>query len=306
MSTTPVNNKMAIIMYVPSRFDSKIARLPSSKKANLRKNGSFHFRSCFAAFGGFLYGYDTGNISGVKEMAYFTRQMGDLQPDGTYALSSGDNSLITSILSAGTFVGALGAAPIGNKLGRRYGIMAYLVLFCIGVACQTGGTDLTTFVIGRVFAGLGVGGTSCLVPMCEFEALNFLSFCGIDDFLRFRPIRVRSSSHSRYDRRCLPMDDHYRSPHRRCRRQRYQGSKRSRILRNSYRVRLLFSSVYLSLLLTSLAFLQITICMGFHLGGRIGFPSRIPSLPHLSWKGCASSTISRPHSRCRHRLSSSR
>ncbi|GAA5837734.1 hypothetical protein JCM3766R1_000568 [Sporobolomyces carnicolor] len=139
MSPIPVNNTMAIVM------------------------------SCFAAFGGFLYGYDTGNISGVKEMAYFKRQMGRLQPDGSYALTSGDNSLITSILSAGTFVGALAAAPIANKLGRRYGIMCYLVLFAIGVGMQTGGTTLPVFVVGRVFAGLGVGGTSCIVPMYQSE-----------------------------------------------------------------------------------------------------------------------------------------
>ncbi|GAA5915374.1 hypothetical protein JCM8208_007693 [Rhodotorula glutinis] len=127
--------------------------------------------SCFAAFGGFLYGYDTGNISGVKEMPYFLELFGDAtgDPDKPYALPSGRDSLITSILSAGTFVGALLAYPVGDFLGRRYGIMAFLVLFCIGVACQTGGTTLPTFVVGRVFAGLGVGGTSCLVPMYQSE-----------------------------------------------------------------------------------------------------------------------------------------
>lgn len=50
----------------------------------------------------------------------------------SYELSSGRDSLVTSILSVGTFVGALCAFPIGDKLGRRYGIMAYLVLFTIG------------------------------------------------------------------------------------------------------------------------------------------------------------------------------
>merc|ERR1712093_86883 len=127
--------------------------------------------SCFAAFGGFLYGYDTGNISGVKEMPYFLEQFGDAtgDPANPYVLPSGRDSLITSILSAGTFVGALLAYPVGDFLGRRYGIMAFLVLFSIGVACQTGGTTLPTFVVGRVFAGLGVGGTSCLVPMYQSE-----------------------------------------------------------------------------------------------------------------------------------------
>ncbi|GAA5965299.1 hypothetical protein JCM3765_007155 [Sporobolomyces pararoseus] len=126
--------------------------------------------AAFAAFGGFLYGYDTGYISGVKEMDGWLEIFGDLQPDGSYTITSGTDSLVTSILSAGTFCGALLAAPIGDFLGRRIGVIAYLVVFCLGVALQTGGTTIPTFVLGRVFAGLGVGGTSCLVPMYQSEA----------------------------------------------------------------------------------------------------------------------------------------
>ena len=55
---------------------------------------------------------------------------------------------------------ALLGSPVGDFLGRRFGIIAFLVLFCIGVACQTGAPNVATFVVGRVFAGLGVGGTS--------------------------------------------------------------------------------------------------------------------------------------------------
>ncbi|BGP19543.1 hypothetical protein JCM10213_000143 [Rhodosporidiobolus nylandii] len=125
--------------------------------------------SAFAAFGGYLYGYDTGYISGVKEMPFWLRKFGTCDANGVCSLTSGDDSLVTSILSAGTFVGALCAYPVGDRLGRRYGIMAFLSLFCIGVACQTGAQNLATFVVGRVFAGLGVGGTSCLVPMYQSE-----------------------------------------------------------------------------------------------------------------------------------------
>lgn len=42
-------------------------------------------------------------------------------------------------------------------------------LFFIGVALQTGCKSLAGFAIGRVFAGLGVGGTSCLVPIYQAE-----------------------------------------------------------------------------------------------------------------------------------------
>ncbi|KDE02510.1 hypothetical protein MVLG_06941 [Microbotryum lychnidis-dioicae p1A1 Lamole] len=129
----------------------------------------------FAAFGGFLFGYDTGYISGVKEMPIFAKLLGVVNTNpatmakAPYVLTSGTNALITSILSAGTFVGALLAYPAGDFLGRRFGIVVFLGLFCIGVALQTAATSVGPFTVGRVFAGIGVGGTSCLVPLYQSE-----------------------------------------------------------------------------------------------------------------------------------------
>ncbi|KAI0788773.1 MFS monosaccharide transporter [Abortiporus biennis] len=124
----------------------------------------------FAAFGGILFGYDTGTIAGLTAMLDFQRLFGhptdDLAqfPNG-YRLSSAQQSLVTSILSAGTFFGAIFGAPIGDFVGRRGGIFVANVVFCLGVALQTGSHNFATFVVGRVFAGLGVGIVSTLIPM---------------------------------------------------------------------------------------------------------------------------------------------
>ncbi|CAF1680327.1 unnamed protein product, partial [Adineta ricciae] len=87
----------------------------------LRENPMAIVVSAFAAFGGFLYGYDTGTISGIIDMPFFLEKYGYLQNNGTatYALRSSDKSLIVSILSAGTFVGALLGYPSSDFLGRR-------------------------------------------------------------------------------------------------------------------------------------------------------------------------------------------
>ena len=64
----------------------------------------------FAAFGGILFSYDTGTISGITAMKDFQRLFGepttdlDAHPTG-YFLPSNRQSLVTSILSAGTFFG---------------------------------------------------------------------------------------------------------------------------------------------------------------------------------------------------------
>jgi MFS transporter, SP family, sugar:H+ symporter len=67
------------------------------------------------------------------------------------------------------YVGALLAAPFADILGRKWGIITSCMVFSIGVAFQTAATAIPLFVIGRVFAGIGVGLVSTLVPMYQSE-----------------------------------------------------------------------------------------------------------------------------------------
>ncbi|KAG8801970.1 hypothetical protein FRC16_010727 [Serendipita sp. 398] len=89
---------------------------------------------------------------------------------GEYTISTPNESLVVSILSLGTFFGALFAAPMADIMGRRWGIVGACAVFSVGVAMQTAATAIPLFVVGRVFAGLGVGMVSCLVPMYQAES----------------------------------------------------------------------------------------------------------------------------------------
>ena len=99
----------------------------------------------------------------------------NLHPDPTTAsgcaLTTPQQSLIVSILSAGTFFGALAAAFVADFFGRKWGLIISTGIFCIGVAMQTAATAIPLFAVGRVFAGFGVGLISCLVPMYQSEWL---------------------------------------------------------------------------------------------------------------------------------------
>ncbi|KAI0812745.1 MFS monosaccharide transporter [Irpex lacteus] len=128
----------------------------------------------FAAFAGILYGYDTGTIGGITAMKDWLRLFGeptddtDTHPTG-YFIRSGRQSLVTSILSAGTFVGALVGGPVADWLGRRGGVFLATAVFSTGVALQTGCHQWAAFIVGRVIAGMGVGLVSTLIPMYQSE-----------------------------------------------------------------------------------------------------------------------------------------
>jgi MFS transporter, SP family, sugar:H+ symporter len=43
--------------------------------------------------------------------------------EGQTYITTGEQSLIVSLLSVGTFFGALSGAPIGDRIGRRWGLL---------------------------------------------------------------------------------------------------------------------------------------------------------------------------------------
>jgi MFS family permease len=93
------------------------------------------------------------------------------KPDatGAYHITTSQQSLVVSILSAGTFFGALFAAPSADILGRRWSVVLAVIVFSAGVAMQTAAHAIPLFVVGRIFAGLGVGMVSMLIPMYQSE-----------------------------------------------------------------------------------------------------------------------------------------
>jgi SP family sugar:H+ symporter-like MFS transporter len=131
----------------------------------------YHFISfsAFVAFGGVLYGYDTGTISGILAMKEFIEIFGSIDATtGEKVITSSTSSLVVSILSAGTFFGALSAGPLGDILGRRWGlIFAVFIVFNLGIILQMASSSIPLFVAGRFFAGYGVGIMSSLVPLYQ-------------------------------------------------------------------------------------------------------------------------------------------
>ncbi|KAI1754641.1 general substrate transporter [Xylaria castorea] len=121
----------------------------------------------FSAFGGIFFGYDSGYVNGVLGMPYFIKQIEG--PDAT-SLSGPTKGLITSVLSLGTFVGALAAGDFADCVGRRTTVLGSCVIFLVGVVFQVASAGLPLLVAGRIVAGLGVGGVSSTLILYMSES----------------------------------------------------------------------------------------------------------------------------------------
>ncbi|TNY22193.1 general substrate transporter [Rhodotorula diobovata] len=121
----------------------------------------------FASFGGIFFGYDSGYINGVAASKEFIEA---IMGPGATALSSSRSSLITSILSAGTFFGALIAGDLADMMGRRPTIIAGCGIYLAGVVIQMfAASALATIVVGRLVAGFGVGFVSAIIILYMSE-----------------------------------------------------------------------------------------------------------------------------------------
>ncbi|CAI9629039.1 unnamed protein product [Alternaria burnsii] len=111
----------------------------------------------FAAFGGILVGYDSGYINGILGMDYFKQQFGG--PSASEEAYNGhlyktwEKSLIVSILSAGTFFGALTAGSIADWIGRRATIITGCAIFSLGVVLQVAASSFC-ITIGLLLASV--------------------------------------------------------------------------------------------------------------------------------------------------------
>ena len=122
------------------------------------------------AFGGFVFGWDTGTISGFVNQTDFVRRFGSTRKNGTHYLSNVRTGLIVSIFNIGCAIGGITLSKLGDMYGRRIGLMAVVVVYVIGIIIQIASINKWyQYFIGRIISGLGVGGINVLAPMLISE-----------------------------------------------------------------------------------------------------------------------------------------
>ena len=108
---------------------------------------------CLIAVGSFMFGYDTGVISGA--LLFIKRDFG---------LSSFAQSSVVSVLLLGAMAGAMYSGNLADRIGRRATLGLLGAIFAAGIAIVALAGGYWTLLAGRVVMGLGVGGVSAVVP----------------------------------------------------------------------------------------------------------------------------------------------
>ena len=96
-----------------------------------------------------LFGYDQGVMSGVVISKYWLAQMGH---PSTIMVST-----ITALYDVGAVFGAIGAATVGDKLGRKRTLMLGCTVLIIGSVLMAACYERIQMMFGRILTGIGIG-----------------------------------------------------------------------------------------------------------------------------------------------------
>lgn len=89
-------------------------------------------------------------INGILAMRAFRDQFSTGHTDAAgLALSPSETAIVVAILSVGTVVGALLAAPVGDHFGRRMSLIGAVTVFNFGCIFQVCAQAIPMMLIGR-------------------------------------------------------------------------------------------------------------------------------------------------------------
>jgi len=126
-----------------------VANQPST-----RINSFLYVITGVTAIAGFLYGYDTGIISGAL-----------LPITSEFGLGHRMQEIVASAILVGAVLGALSCGTISERIGRKRTIMTVACIFCAGSLASSLSPSPQLLALSRILLGFAVGGSSQVTPM---------------------------------------------------------------------------------------------------------------------------------------------
>ena len=139
------SRRMAGAKYVADSEGSNVQI--DSKKDEKSGNGMFiYVLSFFSAIGGFLFGYDTGVVSGAM-----------LLLKDKFNLTSLEQEIIVSVTIGFAFLFALIGGWLNDRFGRKLTTVLASLVFTIGAGVLAAANAVWMLIVGRAILGMGIG-----------------------------------------------------------------------------------------------------------------------------------------------------
>lgn len=141
--------------------DGSIQGASSPQYTGEKKNGRVFvvILALVSAMGGFLFGYDTGVVSGAI-----------LEIRKTFLLTPGWLEVIVSVTLAAAAISAFVSGFLCDLIGRRPTLIIASVVFTVGAIVLGASYHAYVLLIGRAVIGVGIGMAAMAVPMYIAES----------------------------------------------------------------------------------------------------------------------------------------
>jgi SP family myo-inositol transporter-like MFS transporter 13 len=125
-----------------------------SRTRSIRVARKMRFLTAMSATGGFLFGYDTGVISGA--MLPIARR---------FNLTPWQEEVVVSSTVLAAFVASLCGGSLNKVFGRRIAILFAASVFTLGSLVLAFSMGYPSLVLGRIILGIGIGVASLTTPI---------------------------------------------------------------------------------------------------------------------------------------------
>lgn len=141
--------------------DSTTAAEASTGATEGRSATYLYLLTLCATVGGFLFGYDTGVISGALVL---------IKSPAVFGLSDVQSEAVVSAAVAGAILGAALSSCSNQALGRKPVVLLSSALFTAGAVLMGAAESFSQLLVGRIVVGVAIGLASMVVPLYIAEA----------------------------------------------------------------------------------------------------------------------------------------
>ena len=138
--------KMGRKQYEGTFSDTKVSDGADYSEKETRTPWFIYVLSFFSAIGGFLFGYDTGVVSGAM-----------LLLKNRFHLSSLLEEVIVSVTIGFACLFALCGGVLNDRFGRKFTTILASFVFTIGAAVLAAAVNVEMLIGGRAILGIGIG-----------------------------------------------------------------------------------------------------------------------------------------------------